>query len=58
MLRQPDTLQHTISGISHKVIDILEIYQHLWLLLATFSLRMRISVYLGGSSKKNAEIGV
>ena len=35
-----------------EVIDILEIqqHQHLWRLLATFSLRMR-SVYLGGSGK-------
>jgi len=40
-----------MSGILHEVIDILEIYQHLWRLLATFALRMCISVYLGGAGK-------
>jgi len=41
-----------MSGISHEVIDILEILQHLWRLLATFSPRLRISVDLGSSGKK------
>jgi len=41
-----------MSEISHEVIDILEIEQHLRRLLDTLSLRMCISVYLGGCGKK------